>query len=61
MRAIQALLGRLKEITLKAQITINIIKIDKPEIMVNSIEIVNGKFNTNNNFNRNYDQNTMNH
>jgi hypothetical protein len=32
-------LGRLKEITHKAQITINIIKIDKPEIMVNSIEI----------------------
>jgi hypothetical protein len=53
-------LGRLKEITLKAQITINIIKIDKTEIMVNSIEIVNGKFNANNNFNRNYDQNTMN-
>jgi hypothetical protein len=32
-------LGRLKEITHKAQITINIIKIDKLEIMVNSIEI----------------------
>jgi hypothetical protein len=29
----------LKEITHKAQITINIIKIDKPEIMVISIEI----------------------
>jgi hypothetical protein len=33
--AIQVILGRLKEITHKAQITIKIIKIDKPEIMVN--------------------------
>jgi hypothetical protein len=37
--AIQVILGMLKEITHKAQITINIIKIDKPEIMVISIEI----------------------
>jgi hypothetical protein len=32
-------LGRLTEISHKAQITIKIIKIDTPEIMVNSIEI----------------------
>jgi hypothetical protein len=37
--SIKVILGRLKEITHKAQITINIIKIDKLEIMVNSIEI----------------------
>jgi hypothetical protein len=37
--AIQVIFGMLKEITHKAQITINIIKIDKPEIMVISIEI----------------------
>jgi hypothetical protein len=37
--AIQVILGMLKEITHKAQITIKIIKIDKPEIMLNSIEI----------------------